>query len=136
MLREESCKKKRKKKTRSVLMIKNNNRHILNMFSAVLDSPVAGNRDNELRRIMKRIGCPGENCEPAEREFSGSFQWEQDSAAGTVPGCWNAPPAPVGWGCLCTDTCTQRDLLQLPLLFLPLEFSSRPRQDLSYNLKN
>lgn len=93
------------------------------MFSAVLDSPVeaavAGNRDNELRRIMKRIGCSGENCEPTERkrEFSGSFQWEHNSAAGTVPGCWNDPPALVGSGCLLhTNTCTQRDLLQLSLL--------------------
>lgn len=73
-------------------MIKNNNRHILNMFSTVLDSPVeaavTGNRDNELRKIMKRIGCSGENCEPTERkrEFSCSFQQEHDSAAGTVPG--------------------------------------------------
>lgn len=46
-----------------MLKIKNNSRHILNMFSTVLDSPVeaavAGNRDNELRKIMERIGCPG-----------------------------------------------------------------------------
>lgn len=72
-------------------MIKNNNGHILNMFSAVLASPVeatvAGNRDNELRKIRKRIGCSGENREPTERkrEFSCSFEWEQDSPAGMIP---------------------------------------------------
>lgn len=72
-------------------MIKNNNRHTLNMFSAALPSPVeasvTGNRDNELRKIMETIGCSGEDCEPTEsrRESSPSFEWEQDSPAGTIP---------------------------------------------------
>lgn len=45
------------------LRSKNNNGQILNMFSTVLASPVeaavAGNRDNELRKIMERIGTLG-----------------------------------------------------------------------------
>lgn len=80
-----------KNKARNLLMIKNNNRYTLNMFSAVLASPVeaavTGNRDNELRKIMKMIGCSGGKCEPTERrrEFSRSFEWEQDSPAGMIP---------------------------------------------------
>jgi len=72
-------------------MMKNNNEHILNMFSAVLTSPVeatvAGNEDNELRKIMERMGCSGEICEPTEKKrgFSCISEWEQDSPVGMIP---------------------------------------------------
>lgn len=73
-----------------MLIIKNSYRHILNVFHSAgftCGSCCGRNRDNELREIMERIGCSGENCEPTERkrEFSGALQWEHEPAAGTVP---------------------------------------------------
>lgn len=79
-----------KKKKKFAYDKKNNNRHIFNTFSVLLTSPVeaaiAGNENNELRRMMRRTRYSGQNLEPIEREreFCSSFECEQGSPIITI----------------------------------------------------
>lgn len=82
--------------------MKNNNGHILNMFSAVLSSAmeaaVTRSEDNELRRMMRRTECTGEilnllggesssapalggsRIHPASVHLLDTVTWERDHA--------------------------------------------------------